>query len=173
MTVRGFNKYIIKENGELYNFRFKLPRRIKGSIVGCGYAQIKLRKDGILERRYLHRIVAEAFIPNPLGKEQVNHIDGDKLNNNASNLEWVTPSENMKHAIKAGLLKPQIQNLRYKGGIRKYPAKMNPYHDKNRGKWVLQSNAIDYKYFKRFNTIIEAENMAEQIWIEQSAHKDS
>lgn len=51
----------------------------------------------------LHRLIAESFIPNPEGKPMVNHIDGHKNNNAVSNLEWVTGSENARHAIKTGL----------------------------------------------------------------------
>jgi hypothetical protein len=60
--------------------------------------------NGKVKQQYVHRLVANAFIPNPLNKEQVNHKDGNKLNNNLSNLEWVTKAENQIHAIENGLI---------------------------------------------------------------------
>lgn len=71
-----------------------------------GYKVVHLSKDGTNAWVLVHRIVALAFVPNPHGKPQVNHIDGNKTNNSASNLEWVTNSENMRHAVANGLNNP-------------------------------------------------------------------
>lgn len=63
-----------------------------------GYKRICLYGNGKPKLRGIHRLVAETFIPNPLHKPQVNHIDGNKLNNSIENLEWVTQAENEAHA---------------------------------------------------------------------------
>lgn len=68
---------------------------------------VELWKDNKRKRMSIHRIVGEAFISNPEGKPQINHIDGNPSNNHISNLEWCTNSENMKHAYELGLAKPR------------------------------------------------------------------
>jgi len=75
-------------------------RVLKGFIHPKGYKHYFL---GYGDCSKAHRLVAEAFVPNPENKTEVNHIDGNKLNNNADNLEWVTHLENMQHAVKTGL----------------------------------------------------------------------
>ena len=67
------------------------------------YYTVTLSKHDKTRNIYVHRLVAEAFIPNPENKPEVNHIDGNKLNPNVENLEWVTKSENIKHAFRTGL----------------------------------------------------------------------
>lgn len=69
------------------------------------YLTVNLSRNNSIESWAIHRLVAIVFVPNPdlAHKIQVNHIDGNKLNNVAANLEWVTPSENMQHAYRTGL----------------------------------------------------------------------
>jgi hypothetical protein len=69
---------------------------------GKGYLRIKLTINNKEKRIMLHRIIAEAFIPNPYNKKCVNHIDGNKNNNSLSNLEWCTHKENSQHSIMIG-----------------------------------------------------------------------
>jgi hypothetical protein len=84
--------------------------QLKGKILSTkrrvGHPQyvgaILYNKLGQKKQIAVHRVVAEAFIPNPLGKPQVNHIDHNPLNNNVNNLEWVTPSENIKKSFEFG-----------------------------------------------------------------------
>lgn len=68
------------------------------------YKFVTLRIEGKQKRMRVHRLVAETFIPNPENKPFVNHIDGNRSNNNIKNLEWVTPSENTQHAVATGLM---------------------------------------------------------------------
>lgn len=70
---------------------------------GHGYYQVHLDSIENHKIAYVHRLVAEAFIPNPENKPEVNHIDGNKANNYAENLEWVTRAENIQYAIRIGL----------------------------------------------------------------------
>jgi hypothetical protein len=67
-----------------------------------GYPEVRFRKEGT-HTKLVHRLVAKAFVSNHDNKSQVNHIDGNKLNNRADNLEWVNNSENQLHAYKLGL----------------------------------------------------------------------
>lgn len=75
----------------------------KISVNNKGYAFIQLFKNSNYNKKYIHRIVAEAFILNEHNKKEVNHKDGNPLNNHVNNLEWVTKAENMKHALDSGL----------------------------------------------------------------------
>lgn len=83
---------------------------LKQNINTWGYATVFLYKKGIGKRFAIHRLVAITFIKNNENKEEINHIDGNKLNNNILNLEWCTRRENMKHSFSIGLEKPPMKN---------------------------------------------------------------
>ena len=82
-----------------------LKEKIMKTRVLRGYETVGLTKDGEQRTKPVHRLIAQAFIPNPQNKPEVNHIDGYKLNNDLGNLEWVTTSENHRHAFRIGLSK--------------------------------------------------------------------
>lgn len=95
--------YMISNTGEVYSK--KNDKILKTTISKTGYHQITLRKHGIAYCFKIHRLVATAFIPNPNEYPIINHIDGNKLNNNYLNLEWCTYSYNTIHAYDNGLAK--------------------------------------------------------------------
>jgi hypothetical protein len=105
-TIKGFENYAVDDQGNIFSLPKKTRKgiRILKSIVGKnGYPMLDLCKDGQIKRFLVHRLIAQTLLPNPNNKEQVNHINGNKLDNRLENLEWNTRSENQKHAIKIGL----------------------------------------------------------------------
>ena len=101
--IDGFPDYKISSEGKILRIskNYYLKPCLDKSI---GYFVVNLYDTkGRPHRKFLHRLIAEAFIPNPENKRTVNHIDGNKSNNELSNLEWVTDSENMLHAFSHGL----------------------------------------------------------------------
>ena len=97
------DKYAVSNTGKVKNL-------ISGKLIsqhdnGVGYKKVLLWRDGVGgEKAYVHRLVADAFLPEKCGKTEVNHRDGDRSNNTVDNLEWVTSSENTKHAVYRGAL---------------------------------------------------------------------
>lgn len=89
------NIYLISTLGKIWNV--DRQEYLKPYESNGGYYAVKLPFNGKFQKRYIHRLVAAAFIPNPKMKPQVNHIDENKANNVAANLEWVTALENNNH----------------------------------------------------------------------------
>lgn len=106
--------YLVSEEGRIFRIRKHKKVELFGGISssGRGYKILsvwdnKLKKGNSIP---FHRIVAKSFIPNPENKKEVNHIDGNTMNNHVSNLEWVTRAENIQHAWDIGLCKFTINH---------------------------------------------------------------
>lgn len=105
------------KNGKLYTAKI-----LKACKNGQGYINTQLRHlDSSFETFKVHRLVAQAFIPNPENKPQINHKDGNKQNNRIDNLEWCTNGENGKHAWENGLRRKNI------GVLNKFSIPINQY----------------------------------------------
>lgn len=98
--VRGVDRAIPMPGGRIRNVKEKL---LKPKRSADGYLFVSLSKYGVTNTRYIHRLVAVAFIPNPHGLPEVNHKDGNKMNNVPDNLEWCTHQQNVMHAYENGL----------------------------------------------------------------------
>lgn len=106
--------YQISNFGRVRSFKQGKVKLLRiDTSAESGYVYVYLYSNGKRDsaNSLVHILVAKAFVPNPDNKPQVNHIDGDKSNNCAWNLEWVTPSENIRHAYKMGLVK-NVRNHR-------------------------------------------------------------
>jgi len=111
--INGYEElYAVGEDGEIYSFTTKKFRKI--SISHGRYKRIDLYKEGNFKMFSVHRLVAERFVKNPYKKPCVNHIDGNKLNNHYTNLEWCTHKENMKHALDNNLMSRKMTDEKIK-----------------------------------------------------------
>ena len=132
--LKGFENYYIDKEGNIYTKDKKL---MTGKFVdNTGYYQIVLRKNGKRSYQRLHRLIAIQFIDNPNNLPQVNHKDGNKLNNSLDNLEWCTQSHNIKEAVRLELM--DYSN--------------NTFVPKK----VIQINKDTKEIIKIYNSIIEA-----------------
>lgn len=91
-------KYEVFSDGRIVSYARKTPRELKGKITREGYRMVLLYdENGKRLYRNVHRIVAQAFIPNINNLPEVNHKDGNKLNNSVENLEWISTQDNVLH----------------------------------------------------------------------------
>jgi hypothetical protein len=110
-SVRNFGIHKnckIKNKGKLLKTESRLS---KGKGLEFGYARCSLRKNGVSKNYCVHRLVAEAFIPNPENKQHVDHIDTNTLNNSVYNLRWVTAVENSRNEITRRRFK-EVHNIK-------------------------------------------------------------
>jgi len=103
VPAKGHQYYYVNIKGEVYSLK---RYKFMGHIITNGYWTVRLHNNDTKVHRTIsiHRLIAENFLPNPENKPFINHIDGNRLNNNIDNLEWCTPKENIQHAFKLGLI---------------------------------------------------------------------
>ena len=148
--VKDNRTYSVSSTGLVRND--KTGRVLKPWICSVGYLTIKF---GLYSKNKLvHRLVATAFISNPDNKPEVNHKDGNKLNNSISNLEWMTRSENIQHGFETGLISRQIGHKKSVGS-KNSMAKLNEEKVKQIRKELLKSSSYDIakKYGVSYATI--------------------
>lgn len=105
--------YLVDDKGNIFSKRFK--KKLTPKNNWDGYHRIQIWKNNKCNMVSWHRVVAETWVPNPDNKPYVNHIDGNKTNNNPSNLEWCTQKENIQHAWEKGL--SNYKSLSYLGKV--------------------------------------------------------
>ena len=118
LEIKDFTGYLVSDNGKVYTTiaqgcrnRYDLskriaPREMTERMLPNGYARVYMRRDSTNKREdvYVHRLVAEYFVPNPENKPVVNHKNCIRNDNRAENLEWVTIEENVDYALTYGYM---------------------------------------------------------------------
>lgn len=103
--VEGYDgDYLVSNFGKVKSFKKNKESILKKCKNSNGYYFVNLFKNNIQKKIYIHRLVGKEFIPNPENKPEINHLNADKSNNQVSNLEWVTPKQNIQHAWQTGLM---------------------------------------------------------------------
>ena len=125
--IEGHPNYFVDITGRVWSKKRGSLRLLKATDNTCGYVFVHLCKNGSRKTFCIHKLVAQNFLPprhgkygQGRGKYQINHIDGNKLNNSVENLEWCTPKENIRHALDKGLKKPVC-------GEKQHRAKLNQF----------------------------------------------
>jgi hypothetical protein len=166
-------RYMIKTDGTVVSLTRKIglkngrerlvkTKTIKPRVNNCGYLSIRLSKDGVCKTHFVHRLIAQAFIPNPDNHSQVNHISGDKLDNRIENLEWVTSAQNAKHAYDTGLNSNKGVNH----------TEAQPIFDKESGETFDTIRQMSLYYGINYNTLRNALNGYSEFPINSALQKN-
>ena len=107
--IKDFENYQVSNLGRIYSKKRRSCLKVK-RLAGRGYYQVRLSKNGRYYYKNLHRLIAETFISNPNNYKTVNHINGNKLDNRLSNLEWADDCEQQHEACLLGL-KPTTKHI--------------------------------------------------------------
>lgn len=111
-AIKGFLDYQVSNRGSIRSWKGLDYLILKSAINSAGYPQVALFRNKKLSNKSVHRLVLEAFVGECPEGHQANHKDGNKSYNYVINLEWVTPSKNMQHAIETKLFTPSWHTLK-------------------------------------------------------------
>ena len=116
--VRSKERYVRYTKWKTGNYmQLRKSKLLSLTKMKNGYLRVELSDNGTHRLVLVHRLVAKAFIPNPNNYNQVNHIDGNKENNNVNNLEWCSCEMNMQHAQRNNLYRNHKEILQIKNGV--------------------------------------------------------
>ena len=145
VEVPGFPRYSVNRRGDIISNARKNPHLLRPGIGKAGYMHVSLADDsGKYHIMQVHRIVALAFVGNPLNKPQVNHINGNKLDNRSENLEWVTASENAIHGYAVLGITPNNKGVFGKNNYASKAVHQYDLHGKYVNSWDCVSDAARY-----------------------------
>lgn len=138
--IDGFPNYEVSNTGRVINVKYNREKELQ--IDTDGYYRVDLYNNCHRTTTRVHRLVAKAFIPKQSGKDDINHKDGNKKNNNVNNLEWCTKKENMAHAFAHGLVHMEGRKPSY-GML----GKKNPNGGRQKAIRVIENKKV-YKNLK-------------------------
>ena len=148
--MKEYKGYKISEDGRVFNK--KGDKELYYNVNHKGYKRVALFYEGKSKKYFVHRLVAMLYVENPNNKNQVNHIDGDKLNNHYTNLEWVTNKENNSHARRLNLMPGGVldkdaivdiyYNLTSKEAVEKYGISRFTYYDVKKLRYPFYKECI-------------------------------
>lgn len=137
-------QYEAAENGDIISLKRRQRRALVGKVAKTGYRMVVITIGKKKHYLSVHRLIATAFIPNPNNYREVNHKDGDKLNNRVENLEWVTTYQNQLHAITSGLRPSLKLNFEKAREIRELYATGEYTHAQLAQKFGVKKTQIGY-----------------------------
>ena len=148
--MKEYKGYKISEDGRVFNK--KGDKELSYVLNHKGYKRVELYYEGKRRKYFIHRLVAMLYVENPSNKNQVNHINGDKLNNSYTNLEWVTNRENSEHARNNNLVRGRsldkevvvdiYYNLTSKQAVEKYGISRFTYYDVKKLRYPFYKECI-------------------------------